>query len=83
MTNKEYLTIQLGIFGVTSEQIDLLLLERSIDGNAEVTDIRALKVAMYYQLPAMLAGMQDVSEGGYSVKWNLAGIKSLVFLVGQ
>lgn len=76
MTNKEYLTIQLGNFGVSPEQIDLILVDNGIDGNALVTDTKALKIAVFHQLPAMLAAMQDVSEGGYSVKWNLAGIKA-------
>jgi hypothetical protein len=75
MTNKEYLTLQLGKFGVTPEQIDLILVDRGIDGSATVSDTQALKTAVYYQLPAMMASLQDVSEGGYSVKWNYAGLK--------
>ena len=76
MTNKEYLTLQLGKFGVTSEEIDLLMLERNIDGDAQVSDTKALKTAMYYQLPPMMAALQYTSEGGYSVKWNYAGLKA-------
>jgi hypothetical protein len=76
MTNKEYLTLQLGKFGVTPDEIALLLVERNIDGDAMVIDTIALKTAVYYQIPAMLAAVHDVSEGGYSVKWNYAGIKA-------
>jgi len=84
MTNKEYLTIQLGKFGVTSEEIDLILVDNGINGEDQATDTKALKTAVFYKLPEMLAGMQDVSEGGYSVKWNLAGIKAWYsFLAGE
>ncbi|SEV88888.1 hypothetical protein SAMN05428988_0154 [Chitinophaga sp. YR573] len=76
MTNKEYLTLQLGKFGVTSDEIDLLMIEQGIDGDAVVSNTTALKTAMYYQIPAMLAGIKDISEGGYSEKWNYAGIKA-------
>ncbi|GAA0561577.1 DUF6706 family protein [Chitinophaga japonensis] len=78
MTNQEYLTAILGKFGVTDQEIVIIMLEQNIDPNGTVTgssDIRSLKVAVYNQLPQMLAGMQDVSEGGYSIKWNLDGIK--------
>lgn len=78
MTNKEYLTTILGKFGVSSEEIDLALLEQDINPNGEVTgkgDIITLKRAIYYQMPLMFAGMQNVSEGGYSISWNLDGIK--------
>jgi hypothetical protein len=76
MTNKEYLTLQLAKFGVTSEEIDLIMVERGIDGDAVVTDTTALKTAVYYQLPGMMAGMADISEGGFSRKWNFTGIKA-------
>lgn len=78
MTNQEYLTTILGTFGVTEQQIVIILLENDIDPNGTVSgsaDMKALKMGVYRQLPLMLAGMQDVSEGGYSIKWNLDGIK--------
>src|SRR5690606_30270975 len=75
---QEYLTITLGKFGVSEQEIILIMIEQGIDPNELVTgkaDALPLKKAMYEQLPLMLAGMQDVSEGGHSVKWNLEGIK--------
>ncbi|MBC9913184.1 DUF6706 family protein [Chitinophaga varians] len=78
MTNKEYLNTILGKFGVSPDEIDLIMLERGIVPTGEVTgqaDIIALKRAIYYQLPQLLAGVQDITEGGYSIKWNLDGIK--------
>ena len=78
MSNKEYLTTILGKFGVSSDEINVILLEQDILPNGEVNgknEITTLKKAIYYQLPLMLAGMQNVSEGGYSISWNLDGIK--------
>src|SRR5688572_11079388 len=78
MSNQEYLTTILGKFGVSEQEIILILIEQDIDPNAPVSgkaDTAVLKRALYDQLPLMLAGMQDVSEGGYSIKWNLDGIK--------
>lgn len=78
MTNKEYLTTILGKFGVSSEEIDIILLEQGIDADGQVSgsdNIKQLQAAVYHQLPGMFAGMQNVSEGGYSISWNLEGIK--------
>lgn len=78
MTNREYLTTILGKFGVSSDEIDIIILEQGIDANGQVVgpeDVKSLQVAIYYQLPLMFAGMQNVSEGGYSISWNLDGIK--------
>lgn len=78
MSNQEYLTTILGKFGVSEQEIILLMIEQGVDPNQEISgksDTLPLKKAMYDQLPLMLAGMQDVSEGGYSIKWNLDGIK--------
>lgn len=78
MTNQEYLNAILGNFEVTDEQILIMLIEQDIDPNGPISgkaDMEPLKKAMYYQLPLMLAGIQNVSEGGYSIKWNLDGIK--------
>ncbi|MEZ2446122.1 DUF6706 family protein [Chitinophaga sp. RCC_12] len=78
MTNQEYLNTILGKFGVSPDEIILIMLKRGIDPNGEVTgpaDIAILEKAMYYQIPLLLAGAQDVTEGGYSIKWNLDGLK--------
>jgi hypothetical protein len=78
MSNIEYLNTILGKFGLTAGEIIIIMIENDIDPDAPMTgkaDTIALKKAVYNQLPLMLAGLQDVSEGGYSVKWNVDGIK--------
>ncbi|WP_343302851.1 DUF6706 family protein [Chitinophaga niabensis] len=75
MTNKEYIQVYLSKFGITDQEIELMLLNAGLNGGDPVTDTKALDTAIYYQLPPLFAGMQDVSEGGYSIKWNLDGIK--------
>lgn len=76
MTNQEYLSLQLSKFGVSTDDISLMLIEANLNGNDQVSDTKSLKTAIYNQLPIMMAGLQDVSEGGYSVKWNYDGIKA-------
>lgn len=64
---------------MTEQDIIILLLEQDIDPNGTVTgkdDMLPLKKAVYHQLPFMLAGMKkSESEGGYSITWDLDGIK--------
>ncbi|RPE05551.1 hypothetical protein EGT74_24520 [Chitinophaga lutea] len=79
MSNQEYLTTILGKFGVSDQEIILIMIEQGIDPNSPISgkaDTVVLKTAIHAQLPLMLAGVQDVSEGGYSIKWNLDGIKA-------
>lgn len=79
MTNLTYVKICLAKFGVTDSEISLLLLEQGIDETAEVnfantSGMRTLKVAIYKQLPAMMAGLQNITEGGYSITWNTGAL---------
>lgn len=79
MTYKEYLTVVLGKFGLSASEIGFILTEAGLNPDTTVessTDKVLLKTAMYNHIPAMIAGLSDVSEGGYSVKWNIEGIKA-------
>lgn len=78
MTYKEYVTVVLGKFGLSTSEIEFILSEADLSPDTTVTtsaDKVLLKTAMYNQLPLLMAGLQDVTEGGYSIKWNLAGLK--------
>lgn len=79
MTNKEYVTYVLGRFGLTDADIDFILLESGLDPDGLVTtaeDRKAVKLAMYTQVPLMIAGLSNITEGGYSISWNIEGIKA-------
>ncbi|MBO9660062.1 MAG: hypothetical protein J7527_14675 [Chitinophagaceae bacterium] len=79
MTNKEYITYHLGRFGLADTDIDFILLEAGIDPEGTVStaeEKQSLKLAMHSQVPLLIAGLNNVSEGGYSVTWNIEGIKA-------
>lgn len=79
MTNKEYVTAVLGKFGLSGTDIDFILTEGNLGGTAVVStteDKIAVKTAIYNAIPGMIAGLSEISEGGYSQKWNVAGIKA-------
>lgn len=76
MTNKEYLTKTLSGFGLSDDDIDIILLKSSLDGASDHLDINACDLAVYNRFSIILKGMmQNVSEGGYSVSWNMEAIK--------
>lgn len=86
MTNKEYISAYLGKYGVTDDEVTLLLMEQGItpDAEADTTNLSPLKVAMYNWLPGMIAGLQNITEGGYSITWNVDGLKTWIsWLAGQ
>lgn len=86
MTNKEYLTVVLGKFGLSAAEIGFILTEADLSPDATVDTPEQkvlLKTAMYNQIPLMIAGLSDVSEGGYSVKWNIDGIKAWYSLLAS
>jgi hypothetical protein len=75
MTNKEYITKSLNGLGVSEDDIDVILLKSGIIGE-DVADIRACDKAVYNRMSVILKGMmQNVSEGGYSISWNMEAVK--------
>lgn len=75
MTNKQYLTKALSGLNILEDDIDIVLLKASLDGEAEA-DVRACDVATYQRMSVILKRvMQNVSEGGYSISWNVEAVK--------
>ena len=73
MTNKKYLQLTLGKFNISSDEIDLLLLNQGLIGTDEA-NAGALQIAMYEEF-ATLIPLANISEGGYSISWNWDGLK--------
>lgn len=76
MTYREYIEKTAARFLLTSDDIDLLLENQKTlipDADADV-DARTAKVAMVHEF-ASLIPLANISEGGYSVSWNLDAIK--------
>ena len=75
MTNKEYLTKSLNGLNISEDDIDIILLKSSIDGDANA-DVSACDKAVYNRMSVVLKGTtQNVSEGGYSISWNMEAVK--------
>jgi hypothetical protein len=71
-TNREYLTVKLGRFGLSENDIDAIVLDHpELEGDLNP---QACKVAIYNSMSSILP-FANVSEGGYSVTWNLDGLK--------
>lgn len=75
MTNKQYLLKSLSGLGVTEDDVDIILVKASL-GTDDNVDIQACDLAAYNRMSVVFRGaMRNVSEGGYSVSWNLEAIK--------
>lgn len=75
MTNKEYLIKSLNGMNLSDDDIDIIMLKGGIDADAPAS-VEQCDVAVYNRFSVVLKGaMQNVSEGGYSVSWNIDAIK--------
>ena len=75
ITNKQYLVKALSGLDVSEDDIDVILLKAGMDGDA-AADVRSCDVATYRRMSVVLKGfMRNVSEGGYSISWNVEAVK--------
>ena len=75
MTNKEYLTRSLANLGLTDDDVELILIKGGIDADSPV-DVSACDRAVYNRMSVVLqATMMNVTEGGYSISWNMEAVK--------
>lgn len=67
--------MSLGNLNVSDTDIDVILLKAGMDADAP-SDVAACDLAAYKRVSVVLASMtQNVSEGGYSISWNMDGVK--------
>lgn len=75
MTNKQYLTKALSGLNMTEDDIDIILVKSELDADADV-DVRGCDMATYNRMSVLFKGaLLNVSEGGYSVSWNMEAVK--------
>lgn len=75
MTNKQYLSKSLNGLNVSEDDIEIILAKSGIEAN-EAADIKGCDVAVHKRFSVVLKGMtQNVSEGGYSISWNMDAVK--------
>lgn len=75
ITNKEYLIKNLDRFNIDEDEIDIILLKAGINPSEQV-DIDGCDRAIFGRLSIVVAAAtQNVSEGGYSISWNIEALK--------
>ena len=75
MTNKQYLTKALSGLNMAEDDIDIILLKSELEADA-VVDVRSCDMATYNRMSVLFKGvLQNVSEGGYSISWNMDAVK--------
>ena len=76
MTNLQYLKINCGGFGVTDDELTLILTNAGVAPSADA-DIDACDMVLYNHFSLVLRqALMNVSEGGMSVSWNIEAVKA-------
>lgn len=85
MTVKEYISSKFQSFGIQVSEADLL--DMSLNAKKELSDevnrdaIDAISVAMAHFVPSLLLRATSISESGFSMSWNIQGIKDYYSLL--
>lgn len=75
MTNKEYLIKALHGLNLEEDDIDIILVKAELNAD-DTLDVKACDNAVYNRMSVILKGaLQNVSEGGYSLSWNMDAVK--------
>ena len=79
MTVNGYISQKFQTFGINLSEADLLEISLSsgISGEDEMgpSNIGLISVAMAKFIPSLLLRATSISEGGFSMSWNIQGIK--------
>lgn len=85
MTVKEYISSKFQSFGIQVSEADLL--DMPLNAKKELSDevnrdaIDAISVAMARFIPSLLLRATSISESGFSMSWNIQGIKDYYSLL--
>lgn len=75
MTNKEYIEISLDGLNVSDGDIEIIMAKANIEPT-DTCDTHACDVAIYNRMSIVIKSvMQNVTEGGYSISWNMDAVK--------
>lgn len=76
MTYSEYFTAICSRFNFTEKDIEILLLNQAtlIPNPNEEVNVKIAKKALYKEFSSLIP-LYNVSEGGYSVSWNIDALK--------
>lgn len=73
-TNRDYLIKALAKFNVSEDDVDLMLLDSPELLPEATPDVKGCKTAIYKSMSVILP-LANISEGGYSVSWNIEALK--------
>ena len=85
MTVREYISGKFQSFGIQLSEADLL--DMSLNAHKELGDevnqecIGTVSVAMACFIPSLLLRATSISESGFSMSWNIQGIKDYYSLL--
>lgn len=75
LTNKEYVEAVIGAFGFEDKVLDIILCKARLNP-LDDADAEACDLAIYKQFSLiLLQTAQKVSEGGYSLSWDIQAVK--------
>ena len=79
MIVKDYIQQRFQTFGISISEADLydMCLNANISGDGEVDELNhdSVSVAMAKFIPSLLLRATSISESGFSMSWNIEGIK--------
>lgn len=74
-TNKEYLVAATKALNLSEEDIEIIMMKSNVNPDADA-NVRECDMALYKRFSVVLgSAMQNVTEGGYSVSWNMEAVK--------
>lgn len=79
MIVKDYIQQRFQTFGISISEADLydMCLNANISGDGEVNELNhdSVSVAIAKFIPSLLLRATSISESGFSMSWNIEGIK--------
>lgn len=79
MTIKEYISGKFQSFGIQVSEADLLDMSFAskigIDDDIEIDNIGIISVSIAQFIPSLLLRATSIGESGFSMSWNIQGIK--------
>lgn len=83
MTVKEYISSKFQSFGIQVSEADLLdmFLTANVSPDDEVTSTGGISVAIAKFIPSLLLRATSISESGFSMSWDIDGIKDYYSLL--
>lgn len=69
MTNGEYILKTLGVFGITQDTVDVIMLDASLNEMAMCDVAQCKSAILSHEAMIRICTKRNVSEGGFSLSW--------------